>query len=116
MIRILADENFDGRIIRGVLREYPDADILRAQDTEIYQATDPEVLEWAAQEGRVVLTHDVQTMIGYADERIKQGLPMPGVIVVRKSLPIGRAVDDLLAVVGASDMSDWDNIVSRLPL
>lgn len=59
MIRFLADENFNNAIIRGVKPINADVDIVRTQDTEVYQADDPTVLVWAAKEGRVLLTHDV---------------------------------------------------------
>lgn len=32
MIKFLADENFDNRIIRGISRRLPEADIMRVQD------------------------------------------------------------------------------------
>jgi hypothetical protein len=99
MIRFLADENFNGRILRGVWRERPDADIVRVQDTAIYQAPDPQVLEWAAQAGRILLTQDVETMVGYANRRLAQALPMPGVIVVRDALPLGEVIEDLLILL-----------------
>ena len=54
MIRLLADENLDNRILRGLKRKQSDLDIIRVQDTEVYQADDPAVLEWAAQEKRVL--------------------------------------------------------------
>jgi predicted nuclease of predicted toxin-antitoxin system len=116
MIHLLADENFNGRIVRGVRRERPEADLVRVQDTAIYQDDDPTVLEWAAQEGRILLTHDLETMVGFANRRIADGLPMPGVIAVRDSLPIGQVITDLLIILDASEMSDWDNLVSFLPL
>lgn len=90
MIRFLADENFNGKILRGVRRELPDADILRVQDTAIYQAPDPQVLEWAAQQGRILLTHDIETMVGYANQRIAAGLLIPGVIVARDTRLLDR--------------------------
>ena len=101
--------------MRGVQRERPDTDIIRVQDTAIYQAADPQVLEWAAQEGRILLTHDVETMIGFANERVSAGLPMPGIIVARDTLPIGQVIEDLLTILGASDMKDWENLVTFLP-
>jgi predicted nuclease of predicted toxin-antitoxin system len=109
MIRFLTDENFNGRILRGVRREHPDADIVRVQDTILYEAPDPQVLKWAAQEGRILLTQDVETMVGFANERLAGGQPMPGVIVVRESLPVGQVVEDLLIILNASEMSDWEN-------
>ncbi len=116
MIRFLADENFNGKIVRAVRRERPDADIVRVQDTVIYQASDPQVLEWAAQEGCVLLTHDVETMVAYANERIIAGLPMPGVIIAHNTLPIGTVINDLLTILDVSEMSDWENLITFLPL
>lgn len=57
MTRFLADENFNNQIVRGVLRQSPDIDIVRVQDVDLSGADDPTVLAWAAQERRIVLTH-----------------------------------------------------------
>jgi predicted nuclease of predicted toxin-antitoxin system len=70
MIRFLADENFNGKIVRGLRIQNPDVDIVRVQDTEISGADDRAVLEWAAQAGRILLTHDLDTMTYYANERL----------------------------------------------
>ena len=50
MLRFAADENFNGNIVRGLLRRLPILDIIRVQDTALFRATDPRVLAWAAQE------------------------------------------------------------------
>ena len=63
MLLIAADENFNNDIVRGLLRRKPDLDIVRLQDVDLSGADDPTVLEWAAQENRVLLTHDVTTKI-----------------------------------------------------
>lgn len=39
-LRFAADENFNNNIIRGLLRQDPELDIVRIQDTEVYQADD----------------------------------------------------------------------------
>lgn len=116
MIRFLTDENFNGKIVRGLRRGRPDMDILRVQDTTIYQSDDPHVLEFAAQEGRILLTHDIETMVGFANDRLAAGLPMPGVFAARDSLPIGQVIEDLLTVHDASEISEWENKVIYLPL
>ena len=116
-MRFLADENFDNKILRGVLRENPDFDVVRAQDTEVYGAEDPAVLAWAAKEERILLTHDVNTLVDFTYERIGAGLPMPGVIEVNKQrMSIGQAIAELLLINGASDTSEWENKVTYLPL
>ena len=63
MLLIAADENFNNDIVRGLLRRKPDLDIVRLQDVDLSGADDPTVLGWAAQENRVLLTHDVTTKI-----------------------------------------------------
>lgn len=73
-VLVLADENFTGPILRGLLERLPELDVIRAQDTEMYQADDVQLLEWAAQENRVLLTHDFDTMIGYVYDRVRAGL------------------------------------------
>lgn len=83
MLRLAADENFNNNIVRGLLRRRPDLDIVRIQDVGLSGASDPAVLEWAAREGRVLLTHDVSTLTRYADERVQAGKPMPGVFEIR---------------------------------
>jgi hypothetical protein len=55
MLRLVADENFNNNIVRGLLRREPDLDIVRVQDVGLSGVDDPTVLEWAAQEGRVLL-------------------------------------------------------------
>ena len=65
MIKLAADENFNNDIVRGLLRRQPTLDIVRFQDTELDGADDLTLLEWAAQEGRVLLTHDVSTITRY---------------------------------------------------
>jgi predicted nuclease of predicted toxin-antitoxin system len=70
MTRFLADENFNNQIVRGILRQAPSIDIVRVQDVGLSGVDDPTVLAWAAETGRIVLTHDVATMITFAYQRI----------------------------------------------
>jgi predicted nuclease of predicted toxin-antitoxin system len=79
MLRFLADENFNGNIVRGVRRRQPRVDLVRIQQTEADGAKDPAVLAWAAKENRIVLTHDRATMPDFAYSRVADGEPMPGV-------------------------------------
>jgi len=62
MLRFAADENFNNHIVRGLWRRESKFDIIRIQDVGLSGADDPTVLEWAAHENRVLLTHDVSTV------------------------------------------------------
>ncbi len=116
MLRLASDEDFNGRIVRGLRRREPELPIVRVQDTEVFGAADPEVLEWAATEGRVVLTHDVSTMTAFAYERVRRGQSMPGIVEVPQSLPIGQAIDDILLLAAASQTGEYEGQVLYLPL
>jgi hypothetical protein len=41
---------------------------------------------------------------------------MPGVIEIPQHVPIGKAIDELLTIIGASDASEWENKITFLPL
>lgn len=71
MLRLAADEDFNNRIVRGLLRLPPAIDIVRVQDVGLAGKSDEEVLAWAATEQRILLTHDVTTMsqAAYAGSR-----------------------------------------------
>lgn len=95
-VKFLADENLKSAIFRGLKRRNAELDIVRTQDVGLDGVDDPTVLEWAAREQRVLLTHDVRTITRYAYERLAAELPMPGVIEVRQDAAIGQAIDDIL--------------------
>lgn len=115
-MRVLADENFNGQIVRGLLRRCPDLDLVQVEQVGLAAADDPVVLEWAAAQNRIVLSHDVQTLPGFAYERVRSGLRMTGVVEVPQWLGIGRAIDDILLIVAASTSTGWENQVIFLPL
>ena len=116
MLRLATDEDFNNRIVRGLLRRQPDLDILRVQDAGLAGKHDDEVLAWAASEGRILLTHDVTTMKRAADDRIAAGLPMPGVFEISQAVSISSALDDILLLVLCSDQEEWQGQVRFLPL
>jgi hypothetical protein len=116
MLRLATDEDFNNRILRGLLRRRPESDIVRVQDAGLGGRGDAEVLEWAAREGRVLLTHDVTTMKRYVDERVAAGLPMPGLFEVSQQIPIASAIEDILLLVECSLEGEWEGQVRFLPL
>ncbi|RMD93461.1 MAG: hypothetical protein D6813_04085 [Calditrichaeota bacterium] len=116
MLRLAADENFNRNIVRGLLRRKPELDIVCIQDVGLSNADDPTILEWAAKENRVLLTHDVSTMTRYAYERVQAGVAMPGVFEVSRKVPIGRAIEDILILAECSLEGEWNGQVRYLPL
>jgi hypothetical protein len=116
LILLAADEDLDNRIVRGVLRKEPDADMVRVQDAGLSGHDDPDVLRWAASEGRVLFSHDANTMTRHAYERIKEGLSMPGLWVVARDLPLREVIDDVLLIAALSEEGEYEGRVEYLPL
>lgn len=116
MIRLLADENFNANIVRGVLRQRSDVDIVTVQAVGLSGADDPTVLEWAAQRDRVLLTHDVSTVPRHAYAPVEAGLAMAGVFAVSPWVPARDVIGDILLLVEASLENEWRGQVRFLPL
>jgi hypothetical protein len=74
------------------------------------------VLEWAAEQGRILLTHDRRTVPPIAHDRVAAGMPMPGVFVVSADVPIGQAIDELLIAAHCLTPEECNQIVKFFPL
>lgn len=95
----------------------PGVDIVRVQDGEAYQKDDLFVLEWAASEGLILLTHDINTTVrGFAYQRVNSGLPMPGVFLVYNDKPISLVAEHIVVIAEGSSPADWEGQVRYLPL
>jgi hypothetical protein len=116
MLRLVTDADVHGLVVRGLRKQHPTIDLVRVQEVGLRSADDPAILEWAALENRIVITQDHRTMIRSARARIRAGLPMPGLFVLRPRTSIGLAIDAILLVDHCSEQSEWENRVDFLPL
>jgi predicted nuclease of predicted toxin-antitoxin system len=116
MLRLLIDEDVHGDIVDGLRRRQPTLDLVRVQDVGLRHTPDPVILEWAARQGRVVVSVDRKTLAADAWDRVARGFPMPGVAILRILLTIGQAINELelIALVGNPD--DFRDQVIYLPL
>ncbi|MBK1629348.1 hypothetical protein CKO31_01085 [Thiohalocapsa halophila] len=94
-MRLLADENLNNNIVRGLRLRQPDIDLARVQDVGLSGADDPTVLAWAAGQQRILLTHDVATITAFAYERVRAGKSMPGVFEVGRTVALRSVIDDI---------------------
>lgn len=116
MLTLAADENFKEQIVNGLRRRLPGIDIATVRSEGLVGILDPGVLAWAAEEGRVVVTHDTRTMRTHAYERVAAGRSMPGVVEVTRPHAIGQAIEELLQVVQVLEPEEMKDRVLRLPL
>jgi len=116
VLKFAADENFSMHVVKGVLRRHAEIDIVRVQDVGLRGASDSSVIQWSASEGRMLLTHDANTLSGFAYARVAQGLPMCGVIEVPLRLSVRSAIEDILLLAECSVEGEWEGQVIYLPL
>ena len=114
--RFLADHDLNEAIVDGVCRREPAVEFTRAREVGLARRPDPELLEYAAALGLIVASHDVNTMPAHASERLARRLTLPGLRVVRQTLPLSIAIDQLVMVWSASEAEEWADVIEFLPL
>ena len=114
--RFLADNDLMDQIVLGVLRREPTLAMTRLREVGLAKASDTSVLEFAAREGFIVVSHDVNTMRGAAVTRLNDGQEMAGLLLVHQRSPQAQTIDDLILIGIASDAAEWVGEIQFLPL
>jgi len=109
-----ADNDLRKAIVRGAVRREPQMNLRSAQAPRLDGVSDWDVLALAAQEGRVLVSHDFQTMPQHF-RLFTRERRTPGVLLIRQDLPVGEAVHSLVLIWEASDASEWENRLCLLP-
>jgi hypothetical protein len=115
-IRFLADADLNEFIVTGVLRREPAVDFLTANEAGLVGLPDPKVLAVAAKEQRLLISHDVNTMPYHFAEYLAGGNYSPGLLLIPQSVTIASAIEELLLIWAASEVSEWENQLDWLPL
>lgn len=102
--------------MRGLRRRSDTIDVVTILDVDLIGASDDDVLGKAAELGRVVLSHDLNTMAGTAIARIRERQSMTGLILIGYSVSIGRAIDDLALAAVCAEPDDLRGQIWYLPL
>lgn len=116
VLRWVADENLTERLVLAWLRRVGDLDIVRVRDAGRTGCDDAELLAWAADQGRIVVTHDARTMPAAAYARVGTGQTMPGLFIVPADAAPQAVLEDLVLISEVSVPDDWRDRVVFLPL
>src|SRR5882724_6272414 len=100
--RFLADQDFNEHIVRGVQREEPAVEFVLARDVGAGEQPDADVLAYAAVEGLIVVSHDVNTMTAAAFARLAAGEPMDGLFLVHQRSPLAPIIESLILIWASS--------------
>lgn len=113
--RFLADNDLNRGIVSGVVCKEPSIDFKTAQEAGLDGLEDLAVLEIAAREDRVLVTHDFKTMPRAFATFLAENRS-PGVLIVPQQMPVAHAIEALVLIWAASEASEWSNSICRIPL
>jgi predicted nuclease of predicted toxin-antitoxin system len=119
-VKFLLDADLPRALFTALQREAPELDVLRVQQAGLRTAADPDILAFAAKEGRILVTKDKATMRDFAAERIARGEPMPGLLIIRPAYlrglrGLGEIVRELIGTNRLSDAKDWEAVLRFIP-
>jgi Domain of unknown function (DUF5615) len=112
--RLLADANFDFRIVHGLRKRVPAIDFVLPHGLIRPRLPDPEVLALAANLGRVLVSHDLATMPDHFS-RLLSSRESPGLVLIPNTYPIGSAIFQLELAWTCSAPDEFRNRITWLP-
>jgi hypothetical protein len=80
--RFLGDHDLNEQIIVGVLRRAPQAVFLRMREVGLAEQPDPVIMDYAAGQGLIIVSHNVNTMPATAYTRMAEGHRIAGLLMV----------------------------------
>ena len=76
---------------------------------------DPELLERAAAEGRVLVSHDRRTMLNHFRNRLTAGKSSPRLLIVAQGAPIGAVAEAIVTLWAVTKPGELTNQAYHLP-
>ena len=113
-IRFQADVDLNQIIVSALLRHEPTIDFQLATTAKLHNLHDKDVLKYAAQHNRILVTHDQRTMPKHFSDFIPNA-NSSGVIIIPQKLSIQSVVEDLLILWLETEPKDWINRICYLP-
>jgi Domain of unknown function (DUF5615) len=115
-LKFIADADLNEHITLGIRRTGFNVDFRTADEGGTRGLSDRQVLKLASASGRVVVSHDRNTMAGDFYRYISAGNSSPGLIIVEQTMDKGEAIQELLLISVASDPNELNNQIQWVPL
>lgn len=120
-LSFVLDEHYRGPLWRAIqshnLRSSETLDVVRVGDLPELPvgSLDPEILLWAEQAGRILVTEDKSTMAGHLADHLQAGHHSPGVFTPRPRTTLVQVVAFLATAAYGSSASEWEGRVTFIP-
>ena len=121
-IPLLLDENLRDRGLWAALSQHNATsnealDVVRVGDPDgpPLGIRDPELIAWAAANGRILVGWDKSTLPGHLADFLNVGNQSPGVIFLRTDLTRTAILELLILITHASEAGEWANTYRWIP-
>lgn len=113
-VKYQADNDLRQAIVAGTRRRRPEIDFRSASASNLDGVPDSDVLRLAALHGRILVSHDYNTMPVHFREFVRTQ-SSPGVLLIRQDLPVVEAIESLVLIWDASDAEEWRGRLCLIP-
>lgn len=114
--RFQADNDLRASIRTGALRREPAIDFQSAYAAKLEGVHDPEVLRLAATQGRILISHDENSMPGHFRDFLENGSRSAGVFMAPQGAPTIAVIESILLIWIVSEADEWVDRIVWLPL
>jgi hypothetical protein len=114
-IRFQADNDLRSAIRTGVIRREPSIDFRTAHEAQLDGIPDQEVLRIAADRGRILVSHDENSMPSHFRVFLAEGNRSPGIWIVPQRAATAAVIESVLLAWVASDAEEWQDRITWLP-
>ena len=114
-IRFQADNDLKFGIVRAVRRREPAIDFASAREAGLDAVGDPELLDRASAEDRILVSHDRRTMLDHFRARLSAGKSSPGILILSQGAQIRPVVEAIEYVWALADPLELRDQAHYLP-
>ena len=117
-LRFLLDEHVPHAIQDQLLRLSPDIDGMTVGQpgAPAKGTSDPDLLLWIEQAGYVLVTGNRRTIPTHLEAHFEAGGHVPGVLQLRRRVPLGQAIENLFLFWATSEPEEFQDQVLFVPL
>ena len=118
MRRFLIDENISPQYRTQLLNHEPSLTVLVIGDEDAppKSTPDPEILEWCEQHQFILITNNRESMPQHLSDHLSAGHHVPGIFTINLEVPMGKIIEELLLIAGASDADEYIDQITYIPL
>ena len=117
MRRFLIDENISPKYRTQLLNHEPSLTVLAVGDKGAppKSTPDPEILVWCEQHQFSLITNNRDSMPQHLSDHLSAGHHVPGIFTIKRKVPMGKIIEELLLIAGASDEDEYMDEIKYLP-